>query len=116
MATHSSILAWRIPWTEEPDIHKGAKSWTHCSDLACTYPIRGVLDGHVSALQVLKKNFWKGLGPVPQILYGKLWPLLLIPGWGVGNCSLITGSQPCDLLWSLHFCKPMFKMPTNGKY
>ena len=20
MATHSSILAWRIPWTEEPDI------------------------------------------------------------------------------------------------
>ena len=19
MATHSSILAWRIPWTEEPD-------------------------------------------------------------------------------------------------
>ena len=25
MATHSSILAWRIPWTEEPGI---AKSWT----------------------------------------------------------------------------------------
>ena len=23
MATHSSILAWRIPWTEEPDrLHK----------------------------------------------------------------------------------------------
>ena len=20
MATHSSILSWRIPWTEEPDI------------------------------------------------------------------------------------------------
>ena len=20
MATHSSILAWRIPWTEEPDL------------------------------------------------------------------------------------------------
>ena len=25
MATHSSILAWRIPWTEEPD--KGP--WIH---------------------------------------------------------------------------------------
>ena len=24
MVTHSSILAWRIPWTEEP----GTKSWT----------------------------------------------------------------------------------------
>ena len=26
MATHSSILAWRIPWTEEPD---GLQSWGH---------------------------------------------------------------------------------------
>ena len=26
MATHSSILAWRIPWTEEPG---GLQSWTH---------------------------------------------------------------------------------------
>ena len=25
MATHSSILAWRIPWTEE---HRVTKSWT----------------------------------------------------------------------------------------
>ena len=28
MATHSSILAWRIPWTEEPGcmtVHKGHK-------------------------------------------------------------------------------------------
>ena len=32
MATHSSILAWRIPWTEEPgrlhSVHRVAKSWT----------------------------------------------------------------------------------------
>ena len=29
-ATHSSIPAWRIPWTEEPEglQSKGAKSWT----------------------------------------------------------------------------------------
>ena len=26
MATHSSILAWRIPWTEEPGIYS---SWGH---------------------------------------------------------------------------------------
>ena len=35
MANHSSILAWRIPWTEEPGgaIARGAtKSWTR----ACT--------------------------------------------------------------------------------
>ena len=34
MATHSSILAWRIPWTEEPGGHRVAKSQTQLSD--CT--------------------------------------------------------------------------------
>ena len=29
MATHSSVLAWRIPWTEEPG---GLQSWTRLSD------------------------------------------------------------------------------------
>ena len=30
MATHSSILAWRIPWTEEPGGLQsiGSQSWT----------------------------------------------------------------------------------------
>ena len=35
-ATHSRILAWRIPWTEEPGgphtVHGVAKSRTHVSD------------------------------------------------------------------------------------
>ena len=26
MATHSSVLAWKIPWTEEPGVHGVAKS------------------------------------------------------------------------------------------
>ena len=34
MATHSSVLAWRIPWTEEPDgLQYGVtKSQTQLSD------------------------------------------------------------------------------------
>ena len=39
MASHSSILAWRIPWTEEPAglQPKGvAKSWMQLSDRAHT--------------------------------------------------------------------------------
>ena len=36
MATHSSVLAWRIPWTEEPGglhtVHEVAKSQTRLSD------------------------------------------------------------------------------------
>ena len=41
MATHSSILAWKIPWTEEPgrlqSVHGVAKSWTPLSKFTFTY-------------------------------------------------------------------------------
>ena len=39
MATHSSILAWRIPWTEEPgglQSMGSRKSWTQLSDWTTT--------------------------------------------------------------------------------
>ena len=32
MATHSSVFAWKIPWTEEPTVHGAAKSWAQLSD------------------------------------------------------------------------------------
>ena len=35
MATHSSILAWKIPWTDEPDgatVHGVTKSQARLSD------------------------------------------------------------------------------------
>ena len=38
MASHSSILAWRIPWTEEPgglQVHGVAKSQTRLSEHSC---------------------------------------------------------------------------------
>ena len=40
-AIHSSILAWRIPWTEEPDVlwSMGSQRVGHnCGDLARTHP------------------------------------------------------------------------------
>ena len=46
MATHSSILAWRIPWTEEPGGLQsvGSQSQTRLSDFTftdyCTDPGR----------------------------------------------------------------------------
>ena len=33
MATHSSTLAWKIPWEEPGRLHGVAKSWTRLSDL-----------------------------------------------------------------------------------
>ena len=39
MAPHSSILAWEIPWTEEPDRLQsmGSQSWTRLSDFTSLY-------------------------------------------------------------------------------
>ena len=39
MATHSSIFAWKIPWTEEPGrlVHGVAKSRTRLSNFICTW-------------------------------------------------------------------------------
>ena len=38
MATHSSILAWKIPWMEEPGRLQsmGLQSWTHLNDFTFT--------------------------------------------------------------------------------
>ena len=45
MATHSGILAWKTPWTEEPDgLHSmGSQIVRHnWNNLACTYSINWV--------------------------------------------------------------------------
>ena len=52
MATHSSILAWKIPWMEEPGyslqttVHGVAKSWIRLSDFTflCKELYGSVLD------------------------------------------------------------------------
>ena len=37
MATHSSVLAWRVPWTEEPGgLQSIAHSTVHSTELAMT--------------------------------------------------------------------------------
>ena len=54
MATHSSVLAWKIPWTEEPGRLQstGSQSWTQLSDFSslCIYLIYFIcaaVDGHL---------------------------------------------------------------------
>ena len=37
MAPHSSSLAWKIPWTEEPAVHGLAKSQTRLSNFTFTF-------------------------------------------------------------------------------
>ena len=56
MATHSSILAWRVPWTEESGgltVHGVTKSWTQLSDLErCWKRHSGGSDLGISSLEV----------------------------------------------------------------
>ena len=47
--THSSIFAWRIPWTEELGVHGVAKSWTRLSDFTFF-----LWDHHLHKLLTLK--------------------------------------------------------------
>ena len=37
MAPHSSTLAWKIPWTEEPGVHGVTTSQTRLSDFTFTF-------------------------------------------------------------------------------
>ena len=39
MATHSSTLAYKIPWMEEPGVHGVAKSRTQLSDFTFTFTL-----------------------------------------------------------------------------
>ena len=53
MATHSSTLAWRIPWTEEPGglLSIGSHRDQHDrSDLACMHTLENEMATHSSTL------------------------------------------------------------------
>ena len=50
-ATHSSILAWRIPWTT---VHRVAKSWTQLSDFHFF-----VSRAFLRTVSILQKNVMK---------------------------------------------------------
>ena len=58
MATHSSILAWKIPWTGEPGGLQSLESWsqTQLSDFPFTF--------HFHALE-------KEMAPIPVCLLGE---------------------------------------------
>ena len=63
MATHSSILAWRIPWTEEPgglQSMGSQKSQIQLSMQACTfYVYNGYHTKYILNIKILGKKFVK---------------------------------------------------------
>ena len=53
MATHSSILTWRIPWTERT-VHGVTKSQTWLSDYTCTL---AAMKGDTDSTTIVVGNF-----------------------------------------------------------
>ena len=53
MAPHSSTLAWKIPWMEEPAVHGVAEGWTQLSDFIFTFHFHALekeMENHSSVL------------------------------------------------------------------
>ena len=79
MAPHSSTLAWKIPWTEEPgrlQTHGVEKSRTRLSDFTFTFPFHALEKEMATHSSVLA---WRipGMGePGPVFLPGES------QGWG----------------------------------
>ena len=71
MATHSSTLAWKIPWTEEPgrlQVHGVAKSRTRLSDFTFTFQFHALEKEMATHSSVLA---WKIPGTVGCHLWGR---------------------------------------------
>ena len=79
MATHSSILAWRIPWIEEPGRLQSmgvTKSQTRWKQLSTAHQNRGIKD----CLRSPFRDFPGGL--VVKNLPSNAGDAGSIPGWG----------------------------------
>ena len=94
MATHSSLLAWEIPWTEELHFMKSQKSQTWVTDWTATAP--------TTFMQMVPVNFktfvdQKEKKPT-SILYPKSWT----------SCFLLSHADitfSCKYSWWLSFPK-----------
>ena len=68
MATHSSILAWRIPWTEEPGGLRSMESQRVRQDLATITYIMTLCGGH-RRLEPEWLSFWQNIGSPVNFLF-----------------------------------------------
>ena len=100
MATHFSVLAWRIPWTEEwqGTVHRVAKSWTGLKRLSatCTHA-RGF---HITVINFLvhKMGFSGGSDSKPSAC--NAGDLGLIPGSGRSHGEE-NGDHSSTLAWKI---------------
>ena len=90
MATHSSILAWRIPWTEEqPTAHGAAKSHAQLPFFFFGFPGSGC--GKESTYQCRRCRRYGFHSWVGKIPWNRKWQTapVFLPGKSHGHRSLV---------------------------
>ena len=110
MATHSSILAWRIPWTQEPGSHRIGYDWginAFTFTLLCRCPWRcwTVLRTEnpsppVTARSCEQRDF-------RDSRLGRHWQPLLVGSFQASWASPIVGTRCPSLLLTFSLC-PLF--------
>ena len=77
MATHSSILAWKIPWTEKPGglqrtiVHGVTKSWMQLSDTQVPSFVATIKNPHLQH-SLFKRSYWNYWVPYLSVSSGVL--------------------------------------------
>ena len=103
MATHSSILAWRMPWSEEPgglQVHGVTKSQTLLSDFTFTY-------SYFIAKMSFKFLSNTSFGKCPSTVALSLFVSLDLFLWVFSHLFLLTllfFNLPSSVQWFLDFC------------
>ena len=87
MATHSSILAWRIPWTKEP----GGQQSMGSQDLDMTR--QSLVAQMVKRLPTMRETLVQSLG-WEDPLEKEMAPLSSILGWKTHGQRSLEGSSP----------------------
>ena len=96
MATHSSALAWKIPWTEEPGGLQsvGSLSWTWLSDFTFTFRFHALEKGMATHSSVLA---WR----IPEMREPGGLPSMGSHRVGYDWSDLATTTQSCWRLFSI---------------
>ena len=105
MATHSSILVWKIPWTEKPGwlLSMGSQrvghDWVtslsiyHC--LCCDQLFKRFVVVSAISTTLWTNKKWLHFAQVASVQFGSWHPTpLLLPGKSHGQRSLV-GCSPC---------------------
>ena len=99
MATHSSILVWRIPWTEEPhglQSMGSQKSWTWLKWVSM----------HTAWLECRCVRRWGERRQEGQVRHR--WPRPCVPHWGAQLMLWLLDSLLLCSLFSFDFCHLMW--------